>query len=202
MPLLALALALSAGLHTSSAIAHDFRDTRRVVLQIDAHEALLLVSITVPKGSRATLLRTMHDVNRDGQLDDEEVRALAASLSPDAMAGLQLCRDDEVLQASSLDWRLQTRVGLSEPIELWLLLSFDGGPGLYELSNLNPPHDHTHGHGHDHRQQHVGLSAELEVGVGLELVTANRIIANDGLGLPAQPLDHQQTLVFVLRVTP
>jgi hypothetical protein len=180
-----------------SAQAHDFRDSRRLLLQIDPVHTLMVASVHVPKGARATMLRTLHDANHDGQLDPDEERGLAEALAPVALAGIEICKDGELLEALSLDWKVSAQSGLSSPIELFLLIELEGGEGVYELFDATAPHDHTHPHGG--KLRHEGLWVEVELAQGLSFVSANHPVSDDFLGLPAAPVPPQHCLVFELQ---
>jgi hypothetical protein len=92
----AAVLAASPGAH-----AHKMPPERRVVVQVDDAGVAALIELRV-RGREAALLAAVHDRNRDGRLDANERKGLAAVLAAKAASGLTL-RYDGALVALSPD---------------------------------------------------------------------------------------------------
>ena len=113
--------------------AHEMQGMHHLILEVEAERSELLVLYELPTGKEATLLRTLYDRNRDGLLNDDERSALAAGLTPAAIAGLNIERDGQALPAESVEWRLETKGG-TDSMLLVLLITFPGGVGRYAVS--------------------------------------------------------------------
>ena len=92
----------------STALAHEKRHQRTLVLQLDSKGLAGLWTMSV-SGKQANILHAMHDINRDGQLAPIEQSALARTLVEKALAGVVLEVAGRVIGPSRIDARLAPR---------------------------------------------------------------------------------------------
>lgn len=151
-----------------------------LLLKVEADRAELLVLYELPTGKEATLMHVLYDANRDGHLDDDERTAMAAGLTPAAIAGLSVERDYSALSASSVEWQLETKAG-TESLLLVLLITFPGGPGRYAVGL----------HGESTRPL---VTFEAETGEGLHISSAVAAVSPDGLAVGPLELGASDTL--------